>query len=237
MFIKLYCQSNIHKISKIPDSFSEFKEKLAAIFATEITEKGYTISYQDEEGDKITLSSEEDYQTMVQTDLVNSSNQTLKVFVTIPSNNVPDVDSQAQDCLNLDRRSRDNEVSHTTERISSHSPVEQTLTNKKPLKSILKKKTTEQNVPVAKKDFYQAKVINDCKSLIGDRFEICKNSLITITRFLQAKGQVEAEYNGALGVFNLKDIEIQTKNCSIQVEKPLESFESDFSYRRVQIGF
>lgn len=237
MFIKLYCNSKIHKISKIPETFCEFQEKVSAIFTSEVTDKDYSFSYQDEEGDKIALTNEDDYQTMVKTDLVSTANITLKVFLTLQPKTSPDVTSQRNEDLNQSRQSRDHELSDGSERIGSHSPVEQSTAGKKPLKSILKKKTAELASIAPKKEFYQARVINDCKSLIGDRFEICKNSLITITRFLQAKGQVEAEYNGQTGVFNLRDIQIQTKNCSAHVNKPLVDLSDELNFRRVQFGY
>lgn len=237
MFIKLYCNSKIHKISKIPETFCEFQEKVTAIFAPEITDKAYSFSYQDEEGDKIALTSEDDYQTMVQTDSESPANLTLKVFVTIQPKINPDLEGYENENQNLVRQSRAIEVSQESDRLGSYSPVDESTVTKKPLKSILKKKTVEVASVAPKKELYLGKVVNNCKSLIGDRFEISKNSLITITRFLQAKGQVEAEYNGQTGVFNLKDVEVQTKNCSVHVIKPLAGLEEEFNFRRVQFSY
>lgn len=238
MFIKLYCNTKIHKISKIPETFSDFCDKVCTIFASDISSQSYTISYEDEEGDKIALTSDDDYQTMISTDLALSQNNTIKVFINLRRNSDPDV-SQVRSRKSISQEKTEEKSLSQDSRIGNFATTKDQAKPKsiKPLKSILKNKQ-ENKAPMAqKKDLYLAKAVNDCKSVSGDKFEITKDSLITITRFLQAKGQVEAEYNGLCGIFNLKDVEIQTRACSYQAVDSFGGFRGGFGEQRVQIGF
>eukprot|EP00330_Aristerostoma_sp_ATCC50986_P009733 CAMPEP_0114592434 /NCGR_PEP_ID=MMETSP0125-20121206/14263_1 /TAXON_ID=485358 ORGANISM="Aristerostoma sp., Strain ATCC 50986" /NCGR_SAMPLE_ID=MMETSP0125 /ASSEMBLY_ACC=CAM_ASM_000245 /LENGTH=158 /DNA_ID=CAMNT_0001791079 /DNA_START=106 /DNA_END=582 /DNA_ORIENTATION=+ len=81
MFIKLYYAEKIHKISKIPESFSDFVSKVKAIFSDVISLPSCILQYEDEEGDRIMLSDETDFKTMISIESHQQGNNTIKVFL------------------------------------------------------------------------------------------------------------------------------------------------------------
>jgi hypothetical protein len=79
MPIKVCYKNEIHRVSKTPQDFTSLLQALKEIFSQDIPEK-FNLQYEDSEGDKIVLASNEDYKFALDTELSNSS-KTLKIFL------------------------------------------------------------------------------------------------------------------------------------------------------------
>lgn len=79
MSIKICLNSEIHRVPKLPVSFKALKETVESLFKTTLP-PNYVLQYVDNEGDQITLSNEEDYQTLLETDIA-SSTRSIKICI------------------------------------------------------------------------------------------------------------------------------------------------------------
>eukprot|EP00331_Platyophrya_macrostoma_P007563 CAMPEP_0176424982 /NCGR_PEP_ID=MMETSP0127-20121128/11145_1 /TAXON_ID=938130 /ORGANISM="Platyophrya macrostoma, Strain WH" /LENGTH=604 /DNA_ID=CAMNT_0017806111 /DNA_START=15 /DNA_END=1829 /DNA_ORIENTATION=+ len=79
MPIKVCYKNEIHRVSKTPQDFNSLLQALKEIFSKDIPEK-FNLQYEDSEGDKIVLASNEDYKLALESEVSNSS-RTLKIYL------------------------------------------------------------------------------------------------------------------------------------------------------------
>jgi len=72
MSLKICLNSEIHRVPKLPASFKALKETVESLFKASLP-PNYYLQYIDNEGDKITLSNEDDYKSMLETDIATST--------------------------------------------------------------------------------------------------------------------------------------------------------------------
>jgi hypothetical protein len=231
MFIKLYYSEKIHKISRIPEAFEEFVVKVKAIFGEQ---HPCVMQYEDEEGDKIMMSDETDYKTMIANECHQRENQTIKVFVSVKKN-------QIKSCMRRGSGSsspRGSKCVIFEDQIATVKPLEAVeevqapkVETKSEEKAVIATPTSESktvtptpvynyklgsikknNTSVQKKSLQvnpqQAFVVNDTFSEAGQKMALAKNSLVTIMRVLQNRGLVEIDSAGARAFFPAKDFQI-----------------------------
>merc|ERR1711907_887435 len=79
MAIKLCLDNEIHRMTKTPETFQDILDLVKTVFGSQVS-NGFALSYIDADGDKIALTSDEDFQCMMETEL-NDSKKSLKVYV------------------------------------------------------------------------------------------------------------------------------------------------------------
>lgn len=86
MILKFVFKNEIHRCSKVPADFSSLLVALKQIFKDNLPEF-FTLQYDDADGDKIMLTSNEDYKTMLEGDM-NNSQASVKIYVTPSEKNI-----------------------------------------------------------------------------------------------------------------------------------------------------
>lgn len=79
MTIKICFDNQTHRISKSPSSYANLLQKVAEIFGNQLPQY-WTLQYLDSDGDKIMLTTEEDYKTLLEEEVANSS-KAIRLFI------------------------------------------------------------------------------------------------------------------------------------------------------------
>jgi hypothetical protein len=233
MFLKLYFENQIHKISKIPATYKEFVEKVQSIFRSELKVPACTIQYEDEEGDKIMISAEDDYKTMLSTE---STNKTVKIYISARRLSSSDISLKKS----IPTRSHsDNAAAHSSYYSSDDDGKDLSDKEEEKTGGLSLRKSDRSSVgisppKVSPKQVYHCGVtLKDTKSHGGDRFELPKNSFVMVTKYLDNKGLVELVHKGNCGLFLMKDLKIVDKAKYLPENTEVPTFAST-CYRRPQ---
>jgi len=239
MFLKLYFENQIHKISKIPSTYKEFIEKVQSIFINELKVPACTIQYEDDEGDRIMLSAEDDYKTMLSTE---SANNTVKIYITARRMSASGISLKKSNLKkSIPTRSHsDNAAVHvkfysSDDDKKDHSDKEEEKTGGQSLSKSGRSNVeiSPPKVSIPKQPYHCGVTIKDTKSHGGDRFELPKNSFVTVTKYLDNKGLVELVHKGNCGLFLMKDLKIVDKAKFLPEDTEVPTF-GVTCYRRPQ---
>jgi len=234
MFIKLYFENHIHKIAKIPATYKEFVEKVQSIFQSELRVPACTIQYEDDEGDKIMISAEDDYKTMLSTE---STNTTVKIYITARRMSASSITLKKSVPI---RSHSDKAAAHV--KFYSSDDDGKDLSDKEEEKTggQLSSKSERSNngispprVSNSKQPYHCGVTVKDTKSHGGDRFELPRNSFVLVTKYLDNKGLVELVHKGNCGLFLMKDLKIVNKANYLPDNTEVPTF-IQTSYRRPQ---
>ncbi len=79
MTIKICFDNQTHRVSKSPESYAHLLQKVAEIFGNQLPQY-WTLQYLDSDSDKIMLTTEEDYKTLLEEEVANSS-KAIRLFI------------------------------------------------------------------------------------------------------------------------------------------------------------
>lgn len=190
MFIKLYYAEKIHKISKIPESFGDFQAKVQAIFGEVKSFLSFVLQYEDEEGDRIMLADDTDYNTMISIESHQKGNNTIKVYVVERKTRGTEAPLTKKSCLRKTSGSRSpkNQKKITFEiSTPTPTPTPEETPKETPKETIVEEsKSTKlaQQAPTFKAATYQAYVLKDTVSEAGHKLNLIKDTFVTIQRIL-----------------------------------------------------
>jgi hypothetical protein len=237
MFIKIYYENQIHKISKIPEAYKAFTEKIQEIIRREVTLPTYTIQYEDDEGDRVMLSSEEDYKTMLSTE-TEADHNTIKIYITPRRLSVTDLPLKKSGTTRSHSDKGSAQISFYSsddERKDLSDREEEKVSNPR-AKAEANAKAAAQRQSSPKKPFYCGITLNKTKSQGGDIFELPKSTFVVVTKFFNTKGLAEVVSKGLCGLFPIKDLQIVNKERNINKLINIPKFESNI-YRKAQYSY
>jgi len=84
MSLKLCFGNEIHRVAKLPVSINALKETIQSIFSGRLPDT-FAIHYTDCDGDKIIMTSQEDYEALLVDYRNDPSNKAVKIFISTPS--------------------------------------------------------------------------------------------------------------------------------------------------------
>jgi len=237
MFIKIYFENQIHKISKIPEAYKAFTEKIQEIIRQEVTLPTYAIQYEDDEGDRVMLSSDDDYKTMLQTE-IEAGHNTIKIYITPRRLSVSDLPLKKSSTT---RSHSDKGSAHIS--FYSSDDERKDLSDKEEEKVSNPRAKAEANAKAAakrqtspKKPFYCGITINNTKSQGGDVFELPKSTFVVVTKFYNSKGLAEVVSRGQCGLFPIKDLQIVNRERNLNELINIPKFETNI-YRKAQYSY
>jgi len=237
MFLKIYYENKIHKISKIPETYIQFLEKIMEILHNAFTTPNTTIQYEDDEGDRIMLSSEDDYKTMISTEL-GEAGKTVKIFISqrrLSANSLP---MKRKGIL---KRSSDKALSdyyqssdEDKNRLSDHKEEKTAISPRQ--KAEAKCKAAAAKKSTCKQGYFGGVIVKDTKSVGGEIFELPKNSVMPVTKFYTSKGLVELASRGHVRLFPIEDIQIIQKDKFFPKVMKMPKF-AEPTYKKVQFSY
>jgi hypothetical protein len=220
MFLKLYFGNKIHKISKIPETFGEFSQKVQEIFVHELNLPSCSIQYEDDEGDRIVLAGDDDYKTMLAIESP-APNRTIKIFLAQRKMSVETLPlkkslSSRSNSDNLKTHQKLYIVSEDQSRDWSDKEEEKIAPPRKVFKDNNKCVKFADDVHTNKHDspkrpYYCGITVKNSKSCAGEEFEIPSESMVVVTKFYQHSGMAQIVHKDHVGVLPLSDLKIMDK--------------------------
>jgi hypothetical protein len=156
MTIKICFDSQTHRISKSPSSYAHLLQKVAEIFGNQLPQY-WTLQYLDSDGDRIMLTAEEDYKTLLEEETENSS-KAIRLFILSLDQEL--TQSRILAAAEVSERKEEESVGNeSTEKIEA-APLEKEQEEEEiVVHEILESKSEEQELPVPEFKLHKFKKI------------------------------------------------------------------------------
>jgi len=217
--LKLCFNNEIHRISKLPIDYKTLVETVNIAFKSNLPNR-WALQYEDTDGDRIMLTSEEDYKAMLECESEISS-KTIKIYLATLEERSVDMSTSRLNLCDVSKVESIYNYSNIVANAQNQSPVEQSETEKILEEPVQEKENTmhiEESVPSTTEIIEKPKVIEVIEQLIEP--VILSQQLSDKTAYIDVAIDFPAQNQGFIRIE--KEESTQASVQTAEEEKPMK---------------